>query len=63
MISVANPLAAEAGADVLAQGGSKDAMDLFVAFKGREPSVDALLRHSGFGAGATEAAPPGAAPA
>jgi oligopeptidase A len=33
---------------ILANGGSQAAMDLFVAFRGREPSVDALLRHSGF---------------
>ena len=33
--------------EVLAKGGSKDAMDLFVAFRGREPKIDALLRHSG----------------
>lgn len=33
--------------NILEQGGSKDAMDLFVAFRGREPSIDALLRHSG----------------
>ncbi len=32
---------------VLAQGGSKDAMELFVEFRGRKPTVDALLRHSG----------------
>jgi oligopeptidase A len=32
---------------ILEQGGSGDPMDLFVAFRGREPSVDALLRHSG----------------
>jgi oligopeptidase A len=32
---------------VLEQGGSKEPMELFVAFRGREPSVDALLRHSG----------------
>ncbi|MDP9140911.1 MAG: M3 family metallopeptidase [Pseudomonadota bacterium] len=32
---------------VLAQGGAKDAMDLFVEFRGRKPSVDALLRHTG----------------
>ncbi|MBA4284621.1 MAG: oligopeptidase A [Xanthomonadaceae bacterium] len=32
---------------VLSQGGSRDAMDLFVAFRGRKPEVDALLRHSG----------------
>lgn len=33
--------------EVLAKGGSKPALDLFVAFRGREPSIDALLRHSG----------------
>jgi len=32
---------------VLEQGGSKDAMELFVAFRDREPSVDALLRQDG----------------
>jgi oligopeptidase A len=32
---------------ILERGGSRDAMDLFVAFRGREPRIDALLRHSG----------------
>ncbi|MDF2446909.1 MAG: oligopeptidase [Moraxellaceae bacterium] len=32
---------------ILAQGGSRDALELFVEFRGREPKVDALLRHSG----------------
>ena len=32
---------------VLAKGGSQEPMELFVAFRGREPSIDALLRHSG----------------
>nr|VFJ42796.1 MAG: oligopeptidase A [Candidatus Kentron sp. FW]VFJ59040.1 MAG: oligopeptidase A [Candidatus Kentron sp. FW] len=32
---------------VLEQGGSRDAMALFVAFRGREPTIDALLRHNG----------------
>nr|VFK01292.1 MAG: oligopeptidase A [Candidatus Kentron sp. H]VFK01410.1 MAG: oligopeptidase A [Candidatus Kentron sp. H]VFK04973.1 MAG: oligopeptidase A [Candidatus Kentron sp. H] len=32
---------------VLEQGGARDAMDLFVAFRGREPTIDALLRHHG----------------
>ena len=32
---------------ILEKGGSEDPMDLFIAFRGREPSVDALLRHSG----------------
>ncbi len=33
--------------NILEQGGSRDAMELFVAFRGREPQIDALLRHSG----------------
>lgn len=32
---------------ILEMGGSKEPMELFVAFRGREPEVDALLRHSG----------------
>ena len=36
--------------NILAKGGSEDAMDLFIAFRGREPEIDALLRHSGIGA-------------
>ena len=32
---------------VLERGGAEDAMDLFVRFRGREPSIEALLRHSG----------------
>jgi oligopeptidase A len=35
---------------VLEKGGSRDAMESFVAFRGREPKVDALLRHSGLAA-------------
>jgi len=34
---------------ILETGGSQDAMDLFVAFRGREPEIDALLRHTGIG--------------
>ncbi len=33
--------------EILQKGGSKDANELFVAFRGREPNTDALLRHSG----------------
>ena len=33
--------------NILEMGGSREPMDLFVAFRGREPNVDALLRHSG----------------
>ncbi len=36
--------------NILEKGGSKDAMELFVAFRGREPEIDALLRHSGIAA-------------
>ena len=32
---------------ILSIGGSRDIMDAFVAFRGRKPTVDALLRHSG----------------
>ncbi|MHC3974328.1 M3 family metallopeptidase, partial [Pseudomonas aeruginosa] len=32
---------------ILARGGSREPMLLFVDFRGREPSIDALLRHSG----------------
>ena len=33
--------------EILAVGGSRPSMDSFVAFRGREPKVDALLKHSG----------------
>ncbi|OIO71639.1 MAG: oligopeptidase A [Zetaproteobacteria bacterium CG1_02_53_45] len=36
--------------ELLSIGGSKEIMDAFVAFRGRKPSVDALLRHSGLSA-------------
>ena len=32
---------------LLSRGGAEDAMTLFKDFKGREPNVDALVRHSG----------------
>jgi len=44
-------LSAEAGQkfwqEILSRGGSRPAMESFVAFRGREPSIDALLRHNG----------------
>jgi oligopeptidase A len=44
---------AEAGArfrnEILAVGGSRPALESFIAFRGREPSIDALLRHNGMG--------------
>jgi oligopeptidase A len=33
--------------EILAMGGSRGAMQSFAAFRGREPSLDALLRHNG----------------
>jgi oligopeptidase A len=33
--------------EILEAGGSRPAMDSFKAFRGREPSIDALLRHQG----------------
>jgi oligopeptidase A len=32
---------------ILEAGGSRPAMESFKAFRGREPSIDALLRHQG----------------
>ncbi len=34
---------------ILEAGGSRSAMDSFKAFRGREPRIDALLRHQGIG--------------
>ena len=36
--------------NILEKGGSQDAMQLFVDFRGREPEIDALLRHTGIAA-------------
>lgn len=35
---------------ILEKGGSADAMELFKNFRGREPEIDALLRHNGIAA-------------
>lgn len=35
---------------ILEKGGSRDPMELFIEFRGREPRVDALLRHNGLAA-------------
>jgi len=35
---------------ILERGGSRQAMDLFVGFRGREPQIDSLLRHNGIAA-------------
>jgi oligopeptidase A len=46
-----DPLDARTGArfhdEILARGGSRPAMESFVAFRGRRPTIDALLRHHG----------------
>jgi len=45
---VLNPdIGARFRAEILAMGGSRGAMQSFTAFRGREPSIDALLRHNG----------------
>lgn len=36
--------------EILEKGGSEDAMVLFRRFRGREPDIDALLRHAGIAA-------------
>ncbi|MEY4277299.1 MAG: hypothetical protein RI975_565, partial [Pseudomonadota bacterium] len=33
--------------EILEMGGSRPAAESFRAFRGREPSIDALLRHGG----------------
>ena len=38
-------------AEVLSRGGSRSALENFTAFRGRAPSIDALLRHNGMGEG------------
>ena len=38
--------------EVLGMGGSRPALESFVAFRGREPKMEALLRHSGMSGGA-----------
>ena len=43
------PTAARFREEILEVGGSRDIMDAFIAFRGRKPQLDALLRHSGIG--------------
>ncbi len=38
--------------EVLAAGGSRPALESFIAFRGRKPEIDALLRHNGMTAAA-----------
>ena len=44
-------LSAEAGdkfrKEILAKGGSRPAIESFIKFRGRKPSIDALLKHHG----------------
>ncbi|GAC1424260.1 MAG: hypothetical protein NVSMB6_25250 [Burkholderiaceae bacterium] len=53
-VAVAGAHRAEAGrrflAEVLSVGGSRPALESFKAFRGREPTIDALLRHHGMAA-------------
>ena len=41
---------------ILEQGGSREPMELFVEFRGRQPSIDPLLRHAGILTGELESA-------
>ncbi|MFA6161831.1 MAG: oligopeptidase A [Methylobacter sp.] len=36
--------------NILERGGSQNAMELFIKFRGRKPTIDALLRHNGIAA-------------
>jgi oligopeptidase A len=36
--------------EILAVGGSRPALESFVAFRGRAPTIDALMRHNGMAA-------------
>jgi len=47
--------------EILAVGGSRPALESFKAFRGREPRIDALLRHNGM-IGASSSAPNVCAP-
>jgi oligopeptidase A len=43
--------------EILGVGGSRPALESFVAFRGREPRMDALLRHNGMSPAAETATP------
>ncbi len=46
--SVLNPKVGQRfWSEILAQGGARPAIESFKAFRGREPTIDALLRHNG----------------
>jgi oligopeptidase A len=50
-MGVLSPVAGERfRREVLARGGSRPALDSFVAFRGRPPTIEPLLRHCGMGA-------------
>jgi oligopeptidase A len=44
---VSKATAARFRQEVLARGGSRPALESFIAFRGRPPQIDALLRHNG----------------
>ena len=48
---------------ILEAGGARPAMESFKAFRGREPQIDALLRHQGMSATAATSAPTSASAA
>lgn len=39
---------------ILGEGGSREARDIFIDFRGRDPKIDALKRHSGITTGAKQ---------
>ena len=51
LFEVHGGLSAKAGQqfwqEILSRGGSRPALESFIAFRGREPNIDALLRHNG----------------
>jgi len=47
LIALALQVGAKFRREVLASGGSRPALESFVAFRGRKPQIDALLRHNG----------------
>ncbi len=45
--TVSPEMGAKLVAEILSRGGSRPAIESFEAFRGRKPTIDALLRHSG----------------
>lgn len=51
---VFDPMLAERLKAIYSSGDSRDAMELYTTFRGREPTIDALLRQRGLTAGAAQ---------